>query len=147
MSMTTNHDRKPSWFIHLSKWVIVLCSLLLLAGLATSTAFASSSARSSVSTAHAPNTPFRLKNITSLGVAGPGGISMTSEQVGWAFAANGVQHTSDGGQTWQTVAKSTDQQVIRPLYIFDGQTAWYTTIDTQTFATSALYRTSDGGQS
>lgn len=29
-----------------------------------------------------------LKNVTSLGVAGPGGIAMTGAQEGWVFGAN-----------------------------------------------------------
>lgn len=57
-----------------------------------------------------------------------------------------MQHTSNDGQTWQTVAKATAQEDITPLFVFDGQTAWYTTTNTQTFATTALHRTGDGGQ-
>src|SRR5260370_772499 len=71
---------------------------------------------------------------------------MTSQQVGCALAANGLQRTGDGGQTWQTVARSTPHTALGPVSVLDGQTAWYVTTNTQTLTTSALHRTNDGGQ-
>ena len=124
----------------------MLCFLLILTASATTAVFATSSARISTSTTLSLGSQSRLKNITTLGLAFPGGISMTSQQVGWALASNGLQRTSDGGQTWQTVARSTPHAGLRPVYVLDGQTAWYVTTNNQTFTTIALYRTNDGGQ-
>lgn len=72
---------------------------------------------------------------------------MTSATVGWALGANNLQHTSNGGQSWQVVAQTTTNQAIGPFFVLDGQTAWYTLIDTQTYMTAALLSTNDGGQS
>src|SRR5258708_37822930 len=144
---TTNPEKKSSWFLSLKKGPIAFGLLLLCTMVTTMVVLASSPVHSSAATNSATRSLTTLKNIISLGVAGPGGIAMTSAQVGWAFGANNVQHSSDGGQSWQVVAQAPANQVIRPLFVFDGQTAWYTLTETQTFTTTAIVRTSDGGQS
>jgi photosystem II stability/assembly factor-like uncharacterized protein len=109
--------------------------------------FAVSPTQSHASTTADLASPFKLKNITTLGPFGPGGITMANEQVGWTLDGKGLQRTSDGGRTWQTVAHGTANEVIQPVFVLNGQTAWYTTINTNTLTTTALYRTNDGGKS
>lgn len=147
MHVTRNRNRKQLWFSLLKKGIITLGVLLTCTILATSTAQASSSARSSATDSPDLSSLPRLKNITRLGLFGPGGITMTSADVGWALGANNLQRTSDGGRTWQVVARGTANQGIGPFFVLNGQTAWYVVTDTQTFTTTAIVRTSDGGQS
>jgi len=144
---TTNPEKKRSWFLSLKKGPIAFGLLLLCTMVTTMVVLASSPVHSSAAMNSATRSLPTLKNIISLGVAGPGGIAMTSAQVGWAFGANNVLHSSDGGRSWQVVAQAPANQVIRPLFVFDGQTAWYTLTETQTFTTTAIVRTSNGGQS
>ena len=146
MDAIMDRFRKACWFAQLRRGGIVLCFLLILTGSAPSAVFARSSARLSTSATLALSSLSRLTNITTLGLGFPGGISMTSQQVGWALAANGLQRTGDGGQIWQTVARGTPHTALGPVSVLDGQTAWYATTNTQTLTTSALHRTNDGGQ-
>lgn len=147
MYTTRNRNRKHPWFSWLKKGLIALSILLTCTILATSTALANSSARSGATDSPDLSSLPRLKNITQLGLFGPGGITMTSAQIGWALGANNLRRTSDGGRTWRIVARGTADQGIGPFFVLDGQTAWYELIDTQTFTTTAIVHTSDGGQS
>lgn len=146
MDRTRNRYRTTFWLTHLRRGTLVFCFLFFLTGFVTPVAFASAQSRSSVSATPTDSALSRLKNITTLGIAVPGGIVMTSQQEGWALATNALQHTSDGAQTWLTVAQNTAQETIGKVVLLNGQTAWYTTNDTQTFATDSLNHTSDGGQ-
>src|SRR5262249_54967163 len=117
--------------------ILMLTTMMVLVSSRAQNSASASSEKSSLPT---------LKNVTQLGVAGPGGVAMTSAQTGWALGANNVQHSNDGGQTWQVVAQASANEMLRPLFVFDGQTAWYSLTETQTFTTTAIVRTSDGGQ-
>lgn len=142
MSTLATFPRKMSWLSALKKGAFVFCFTLLLMSVIVPAAFASArSQRTDV----APQMS-SLKKVISLGQAGPGGIAMINDTVGWALS-NGLKRTSDGGKTWQTVAQAASQELFGATYIFDDQIAWYQTYDAQTFATAALYRTNDGGQS
>lgn len=147
MYATLNRDSKHLWFPMLKKGIIALCILLTCTVVTTTAALASSSARSNAATTPDLGPLPTLKNITQLGLFGPGGMTMTSTKVGWALGANNLQRTSDGGHTWQVVARASANQAIDHFFVLDGQTAWYEVIDTQTFTTSAIVRTGDGGQS
>lgn len=147
MYTALNLDRKHLWLPLLKKGIVALGILLTCVVTTTTTALASSLAPASPGVAPELKTLPTLKNITQLGLFGPGGITMTSARVGWALGANNLQRTSDGGHTWQVVARGSANQAIGPFFVLDGQTAWYVLIDTQTFTTTALVRTNDGGQS
>lgn len=147
MDAPMNRSRKHFWFPLLKKRIIALCILLTCTVVATTAGLASSPGRSSAATTPDLGSLPRLKNITQLGLFGPGGIAMTSPSVGWALGANNLQRTSNGGQSWQVVARAGATQVISPFFVLDDQTAWYMVTDTQTFTTTALVRTNDGGQS
>lgn len=130
-----------SWLLRLGRGALALCFSLLLIGLATPLAFAGTHAQS----AGAANPQGVLQNVIPLGLAGPGGVAMVDQKVGWTLTST-LQRTSDKGKTWQVVARSTDQEILEHAYVLNGKVLWYQTIDAQTFAAAALYRTNDGGQ-
>ena len=146
METAMHYSNKVSWFSHLKRRAMTLGFALALIGSAVLAAFTSSSTRSYAAMAQNLASQYKLKNVTALGLFGPGGITMANTQVGWTLDGQGLQRTSDGGQTWQTVAHGSAKEVIRPVFVLNGQTAWYTTINTKTLTTTALYRTNDGGQ-
>lgn len=141
MSTLAESPRKTFWLSGMKKGAFALCLTLLLMGAVVPAAFASARAQQSeVAPLTSP-----LKKVIILGAAGPGGIAMISDTVGWALSAN-LERTTDGGKTWQTVAPSDHQEIFGTVYVYDEQIAWYQTYDPQTFATAAFYRTNDGGQ-
>ncbi len=87
-----------------------------------------------------------IRTSNHLGGFGPG-IWMMSKDIGWTVGSSGLMRSSDGGETWQVVARRNPQEPMDQSYVLDEQTAWYSTFDPQTFETVAVYRTDDGGQS
>jgi photosystem II stability/assembly factor-like uncharacterized protein len=141
MSTFTKKLRKMPWLYALRKGALVFCFALLLLSVGVPAAFASARSQHS----DGASSTSALKKVISLGLAGPGGVVMINDTVGWVLS-NGLRRTSDGGKTWQTVAQASSQELFGATYILDDQVAWYLTYDAQTFAPAALYRTNDGGQ-
>lgn len=139
----TPHTR--SRFFTLNKRFITLACFLLSSLLATTMVLTARVPTHAATSTTQPTLP-TIKRVSQLGSFGPGGVVMTSQNAGWALGSNNVQHSSDGGQTWQVVAQNDAGHDISPLLVFDDQTAWYLVTENQTFTTTAIVRTNDGGQ-
>lgn len=144
MFTALKHLCKNLRLVCLSVSVLVLCCSFLLLGIIVPSAHAASLVQNAPVTAASATQP-RLQSVTLLGFAGPGGVAMENANVGWTLTS-ALQHTSDGGKTWHTVARGSSSEIMGGAFILNGQVAWYETYDAQTFTTAALYRTSNSGQ-
>ncbi|MCA1641374.1 MAG: hypothetical protein LC785_05325 [Acidobacteria bacterium] len=78
-------------------------------------------------------------------------VYFLDENVGWAAGGKGnVLKTSDGGRTWQTLPRPTED-VVRDVYFADRETGWLVCeadiFSPRTQTRSYLLKTADGGGS
>jgi photosystem II stability/assembly factor-like uncharacterized protein len=72
------------------------------------------------------------------------GVSAVSDRVAWASGSDStVLHTTDGGETWQRIAVTTDRVDFRDVDAIDDQTAYVLSIGNG--PASRIYKTVDAG--
>jgi hypothetical protein len=126
----------------LYKGLIGLLSILMLIVLSISQV---SGASASAASSQAGTSTSDIRSTFVLGGYGSE-IAMFNNQEGWGTSLQGTVHTSDGGQTWQTLAKF-NEPFGGPDFIVDGQTLWENTLNADYTQTLSFVRTNDGGQS